>query len=134
MPSRNQIDYALERKVALAAAGSSSNTASIDLGAGERAAALESVEIEVAVDDLPAAFASGGTITFTLQDSADNSSFAACAGLGTRVFTGTGAAQTGLSARVKLQPDVRRYVRANVAVSSGAGALTSYYAYLRPRF
>ena len=128
MPQRSHEDALTNVEVAIPAAAANSNTPSIDLGT-DPLVTIESVELEVSTDDLPAAFASAATITVTVQDSADNASFAPAVGLATIVHTGTGAAIDGLNRRVKLQPGVRRYVRLNVALSSGGGALTAYKAY-----
>lgn len=126
MPKRNHEDASLIAEVALPAAAANVNTGSIDLGAAPRETTLESVEIGVELDDLPAAFAAAATLTFTLQDSADGSSFTAIPELATVVFTGTGAAIANLRKRAKLPVTVRQYLRANIALSSGGGAITAY--------
>lgn len=122
---RNREDAATNVEVALPAAAANSNTPSIDLGAEPRLT-VESVELEVSTDNLPAAFASAATITATIQESDDNATFAAAVGLGTIVLTGTGAAIAGMNRRVKLQPSVKRYIRVNYALSSGGGTITAY--------
>jgi hypothetical protein len=62
------------------------------------------------------------TVTYTFQDSADNSSFSAIAGLATLVQTGAdsaGAAAT--TRRVALPSNARQYVRVSVATGASTG-------------
>lgn len=134
MPNnRNHADAELDKSVAMPAAGASANTASIDLG-DERILSLEGVEVVVATDDMPIAFADDATITATIQDSADNTTFAAVTGLSTIVLTGTGAALAGMNARRKLPQGVRRYLRVNFAESASGGDITAKKGYLKLRF
>lgn len=67
------------------------------------------------------------TVIFTLQDSADNSTFADVADAPIRTFTGTGG--TGAPAAVHYTPwlgKLRRYVRWKEVVVSSPGTITAY--------
>jgi hypothetical protein len=118
---RNIKDADLTKSVALAAAGASSSTASIDLGS-VGPAVLEVVELQVDLPILPA-LVDDKTVIITIEDSADNSAFAAIAGLGTLTATGTetpGSAEA-LSRSYRLPSITRRYVRATAAVLAAGG-------------
>jgi hypothetical protein len=120
--ARNIKDADLIKTVALAAAGASSSTGSIDLNVSSGSALTENIEL---VLDIPvlSALVDAETVTVTIEDSADNSSFAAVAGLGTKVATGTETPGTAaaIQQRYRFPDNVRRYVRATAAVSASAG-------------
>jgi hypothetical protein len=122
---RNIQDADLTKSIAVASAAASSETASFDLGqAGD--AIIEVIELRVDVPVLPA-LVDTKTIIFTIQDSADNSSFAAVPNLGTYTVTGTETPGTAVafSNSWKLTGTTRRYVRISGAVLAGAGDNTA---------
>ena len=122
--ARNISDAALQKTKALPAAAASNNTDSIDLGQtiGGTIEALEVVLECPAVPDLVDA----KTITYTLKDSADGSTFTAIAGLATVVQTGASSAGAAAAElRVRLPAATRRYIRAEAAVLTGGGDNTA---------
>ena len=113
-------DKALEVVTALPAADASADSDSLDLGAAG-VASLERAELEISIPAL-ASLANDKDVTVTVQDSADNSSFAAVNELSTVVVTGGGG--TGSDAatqKVRLPSTTRRYVRLNLAVEAAGG-------------
>jgi hypothetical protein len=74
------------------------------------------------------------TMTYTVQDSADNSSFAAIGTLAAQVQTGAGGAGAAAIAPIfKLPPNTRRYIRLSVASGANttdASALSASFALL----
>lgn len=129
MPRRSQ-DALLTISRALPAQNTNANTSVIDLGVAVPDTALESAELVISVPATTCA--TGQTITFTVQDSADNSSFAAVARLGTLVLTGASnaTAATG-ELRWRLPSNTRRYLRVNIAMSATTGDLTAITAAIR---
>jgi hypothetical protein len=125
MSSRTLRDSKLSVTKALPAAGANHNSATIvDLGEAA-VAALEALEIEVVVPAIAAHIETDKYVTITFQDSANDSSFAAIAGAPSLAIVGV--ATTGSAAvtrKFKLPSTTRRYVQANLAVTTGAGALT----------
>lgn len=125
MPDRFLKDTALKVTKALPAANANVNSASIDLGAAAPGISLEGVELDVAIEALPS-LADAGTCTVTVQDSADDATFVAVAGLATLVSTGAGGVGAAAkSRRIRLPANVRRYVNVNTAVSNGGGDNTA---------
>lgn len=132
------VDTNLTVTKVLPAAGANNNTDSIDTRSGANAiivagsqtatytgnAALEEMELRLtmpATDSL----VNTKSVTFTVYDSADDSSFAAVTALGAQVVTGAGgnvSAETEL--RWKLPSSIRRYVRVNQSVPADAGDVT----------
>lgn len=123
--SRNIQDYLLTKTKALPAQNTNNSSDSIDL----EQVTLDSVnEVLDALLTVPAtpSLANSQTITYTFQDSADNSSFAAIPELATAVSTGGGGVgAAAVSRRVKLPPTTRRYLRVNAAVSATGGDNTA---------
>ena len=114
-------DAQLIKTVAFPAAAASANTASIDLVAASPFPLTKDFELELSVPALPN-LVEDKTVTITVQDSADDSSFAAIGALATFVVTGgvgNGAAAT--SRKVTLPSTTRRYVRCNIAVLTAGG-------------
>jgi len=110
---------------ALPAANANNNTSAFDLGDAAPGASTNVIEARVNLPATPS-LADGQTITLTLQDSADNSSFAAVAGVATLVATGAGGAgSAALERQIKLPATVRRYIRLNQAASATAGNNTA---------
>lgn len=115
-------DARLIKTTALPAANATANGASIDLETTIADNAL--FEASLSVPATPA-LADTKLITFTLQDSADNSTFAAIAGLSTLVVTGTASGGPATERIVRLPPTTRRYIRASAAVETGGGNNTA---------
>lgn len=129
MPRRSQ-DALLTISRALPAQNTNANTSAIDLGSVLPDTALEACELVI---NVPATTcATGQTITFTIQDSADNSSFATLARTATLVLTGASnaTAATG-DLRWRLPSITRRYLRVNIAMSATTGDLTAITAAIR---
>ena len=116
-------DAELIRTVALPAAGASASTASIDLAATTQAESHFEVEVllpelENLVEDKKA--------TVTLEDSADDASFAALAGLAPLEVTGgAGGGASAASIRVRLPNATRRHLRDTADVEAAGGDNTA---------
>lgn len=69
-------------------------------------------------------------VTFTLQDSADNSSYSDISGVGTHVITGTGGTG-GPAASVTrdIPAGIRRYVRWKMVVDGTPGTISAWTSY-----
>lgn len=101
------------------------NSSSIDLGVTAPVLAGTHSDFLVSAPD-GAALTTGQTLTFTIQDSADNSSFAAVAALPTYVVTGaSNVVPTGSNRAFRFPPSIRRYVRVSCAASATAGTSAS---------
>jgi hypothetical protein len=123
--TRRLQDASLIKTKALPAAAAANATDSIDLGSTTLGPVADEIEVDISIEATPA-LVDDKTVTLTLKDSADNSSFAAIAGLATLVTTGAasaGAAAT--SRRVKLPPSTRRYLRLDAAVLTAGGDNTA---------
>lgn len=110
---------------ALPAAAANNSHDGIDIGARTtpRGSFPGEVEIEISWPALPS-LADAKTVTFTVQDSADNSSFTSL-GL-THVITGAGGAGVAAGTkRFRLPRSVRRYVNVNQAVLTAGGDNTA---------
>jgi hypothetical protein len=114
-------DAGLTASVALPAAAANVNTAGIDLGqvlGGE----IQDVAVSISVPATPA-LVEAKTITCTLMDSADGSTFAAVDPAITTVITGaTGGAGPAKEILFRLPITTRRYIAANFAVLTGGGS------------
>ena len=121
----NRRDSALSVVKAIPAAGANANTGTIDIGSAN-GAVLDRIEIEVSVPALPNLVGTDKYLTIKIQDSADNITFAdveQCAS-----FAIVGVASTGTTAAVqsyRLPSDTKRYVQANLAVTSAGGDSTA---------
>ena len=122
--SRNIQDADLTKSVAIAAAAATAVTASIDLGRAAPAA-LEVVEVEMSIPILPALI-DDKTVICSMEDSADNSTFAAldCGSL-TATGTETPGTDAALTEKVRLPSDTRRYIRMTETTLVGAGDNTA---------
>ncbi len=121
MPSRQDLNLSINRT--LPAQNSNNNSSSIDLGTATQTQVGSNTEVQVYV---PAtACATGQTITVTIQDSANDSSFAQVAQLETLVLTGVSNATSETTRTWRLPSTVRRYIRINVACSATTGDLTA---------
>lgn len=113
----------------LPAAGASASSAALDLATTGAGRAL-GVELVI---DLPAtpSLVDAKTITLTVEDSADNSSFAAVAAIPAQVVTGAGGVGAGaLRLQTKVPIGLRRYVRLTAAVLAAGGDNTAITASL----
>jgi hypothetical protein len=125
MSTRTIKDALLAKAVALPAAGANVNTAGIDLG--QVTAFPINEEIDFAVD-VPATTALVHTklITFKVQDSADNLTFADVATLSAQTVAGvSGNGNAATTLKWKLPGITRRYVAVNIAVPADGGTVTS---------
>lgn len=116
---RSHLDSRLVITRALPAQNTNVNSTSLNLGTP-----LPDHEVRIAIPATPS-LASGQTITCTLQDSADGSSFAAIAELATLVVTGGGGGGAATTRDVKLPASFRGHLRVNIAASATAGDNTA---------
>lgn len=119
--NRNLQDLNYTSTVAIAQAGA--NTASFDLEQ------ITGGDIEEVVFELAAPTAAGisdtKVVTYTLQDSADGSSFAAVdPGISTTQTASGGAGITAKTVRFRLPANTRRYVRIAQTMTATAGTVT----------
>lgn len=122
--NRNLQDKNFVSSVTLLAAGA--NTAAFDL---EQAVGgdIEAVVFELAAPALTTAqLTDAKVVTYTLEDSADGSSFAAVDPLITTTQTGAGGAGAAAKTiRFRLPANTRRYVRIAQTASATPGTLTA---------
>lgn len=119
---------------ALPAAAASNASDSIDLGHAYPGRSVEKLELVINLPATPS-LADTKTATLTIEDSADNSSFAAVTGLSTVVATGAGGVgAAAIERRVKLPSGVRRYIRLAQAVQSAGGDNTGVSTTMGLRF
>ena len=112
----------MERTKALPAAAASAVTDVVDLGAPELGPVGTNLEVQLSVEACPN-LVEAKTITFTFEDSADDSSYAAIEGSPTYVVTGgsgNGAAADAWS--FNLPSHTRRYLKAKATVLTGGGS------------
>lgn len=112
---------------AFPAANANANCTAIDLGARTSPGGTlpSDTQLEISWEALPN-LVDSQSITFTVQDSADNSSFTSLRI--THVITGgTGNGLAAGKKRVHLPADIRRYVNVNAAVGASAGNNTAQY-------
>lgn len=123
--SFSNTDALLTITTALPTQGNTVNSASIDLGIANPAIAGTNCDLVINAPD-GAALTTGQTLTLTIQDSADNSSFTAVAGFSGYIVTGvSNLVPVGSSRTVRLPPIVRRYIRVVCAASATAGTSAS---------
>ena len=118
-------DNNLKVTKALPAAGATNYSASIDLRAGTPGVTQDDAQLEVAIPALPS-LADAKTATVTVQDSADDSTFADVPALAPVVLTGVST--SGAAAVTRLFPlpkDLRRFVRVKQVVQSAGGDNTA---------
>lgn len=117
-------DANLIQTKAIPAAGASNNATAFDFDH----AITEEFDIITIQVDIPAlpALADTKTLTLTLQDSADNSSFTAVdPAISTTVTGAGGVGSAAKQLRLRLPKGVRRYVRFSQAVASAGGDSTA---------
>ena len=127
--SRTVVDANYQVSRALPASATTVYSSSLDLGdvvSGIPYATTETVNVTITAPALTNGQMSSNTITYTVQDSADNSSFADT--ILTKAYTGAGSGMSAATITFKLQPGCRRYIRLSVTNSgaSDASASTSY--------
>lgn len=106
---------------ALPAAAANVNSDTITLGTS----IPEEVQVELSCPAVPS-LVDAKTITYTFQDSANGSSFAAIPELATVVQTGaSGAGAAAVVHTVQLPPSTRAYLNVNAAVLTGGGDNTA---------
>lgn len=123
--ARIRKDASLISTKALPAAGANVDCDKFDLEATNLWPASEAIDV---ILSLPATTALVATkvITFTFQDSADGTTFAAIPQLATFTVTGkTGNGSDATSTTVKLPPSTKRYINVNASVPADAGTVTA---------
>ena len=137
--SRAVLDANYITSKALPASATTAYTTAMDLGdavSGLPYATTETVNLVLLAPALASPkLADSGTVTYTIEDSANNSAFATLAGLDTVVQLG--AANAGAAAVTKtwkLPPATRRYVRVNITSATSPGDLSTATAYLQLAF
>lgn len=120
MHTRKDVNYLVTRS--LPAQNTNNNSTALDLEIAAPQFAGEYSEVEVVIPATTTA--TGQTITVTLQDSADNVSFAQIPECETLVLTGVSNATALTPRRWRLPRSVRRYVRINIAMSATTGDQT----------
>jgi hypothetical protein len=124
MSSRLMKDLTLTVTKVLPAANANNDSSSLDLGAATDAV-LQNIEVKISVPAL-ANLVEAKTLTISLQDSADNSSFAAIEELATLIVTGGGGNGAAATSQVyRLPSTCKRYIRFNSAVMNGGGDNTA---------
>ncbi|MBK8037688.1 MAG: hypothetical protein IPK22_11215 [Verrucomicrobiaceae bacterium] len=119
--SRRLLDANLVKTKALPAAAAANFSTSIDLGQTTLGPAADAIEVEISIPATPA-LVDDKTITLTLKDSADDSTFTAIPSIATLVQTGASSAgAAAASRRFKLPPSCRRYIRLDAAVLTAGG-------------
>lgn len=129
MHTRKDVNFMVSRT--LPAQNTNNNSTSLDLEIAAPYFAGEYTEVEFYIPATTCA--TGQTITVTLQDSANDSSFAQIAECETLVLTGASNATAATTRRWRLPRSCRRYIRVNIAMSATTGdqtAITSKLALL----
>ena len=110
---------------ALPAAAAANETDSINLQVNAAGVNQDRIDWRISIPATPS-LANTKTITLTLKDSADDSSFDAVPGIAPIVLTGAGGVgAAALSRIVKLPPSTRRYLRLDAAVEADGGNNTA---------
>jgi chemotaxis response regulator CheB len=118
-------DTNLKKTKALPAAAATNYSDSIDLLDSAPGIKMRNAEIEVALPATPS-LVDAKTVTLTLQDSADNSTFAAIPTLATVVATGVSTSGAAAITRLfKLPETARRYIRLKQDVLTAGGDNTA---------
>jgi hypothetical protein len=120
-------DAALQNSTPLPAAGATAQSATIDIG-NPKGGEYEGFEVQVQVPVTPS-LADAHTLTATLQDSADNITFASIPELAAFVITGGGGiGGPAFIDRWRLPSSARRYLQVQYAVQAGGGNNTAIQA------
>lgn len=114
-------DVLLTATKAHPAAAAANATDGLNLGPQGGAYRGSELQLYLEVPAVPA-LVDTKTITYTIKDSADNSSFTAIDGLATIVSTGAGGAgAAAVAKKIKLPDATRQYVRVDAAVLTAGG-------------
>jgi hypothetical protein len=108
-------------------------SASIDLGSAANLNAMVGTVADLVLEIPATTTATGQTLAFQIQDSADNSSFAAVGSLPSLTLTGVSNATAATTRILRFGPSVRRYVRLQVTPSATAGDQSAFTATLQLR-
>lgn len=132
--SRNLADASFSKSIALPAAAATAYTPAMNLGQS-LIQSLEQIEFEITVPATPA-LVDAKTITFTVQDSADGTTFAAVDPAISTVITGVATSQGGpaTAKRFRLPSQTRQYVRLKIDVLTAGGDSTAVSATLNAFF
>lgn len=120
------IDANYKVSTALPASAGTVHGASLDLGdavSGIPYATTETVNFQVVAPALTTTqLPNSATVTYTIEDSADNITFVAISSLATLVQTGASSAGAAASTlTVKLPPATRRYIRVSAVTATSPG-------------
>lgn len=116
-------DLLLDVSRALPAQNTNANSTAIDLKQVLPDTLPEHFEFQISVPATTTA--TGQTITITIQDSADNSTFATVEQLEPLLLTGASNATALTTRNFRLPSDVNRHVRVNIAMSATTGDQTA---------
>lgn len=122
-------DILLDVSRALPAQNTNANSTAFDLKQALPDTLPEHFEVQISIPATTTA--TGQTITCTIQDSDDNSTFAAVEQCATLVLTGASNATAATTRNWRLPSDVKRYVRVNIAMSATTGDQTAITAGIR---
>lgn len=122
-------DLLLDVSRALPAQNTNANSTAIDLKQALPDSLPEHFEFQISVPATTTA--TGQTITITIQDSADNSTFATVEQLEPLLLTGASNVTALTTRNFRLPSDVKRYVRVNIAMSATTGDQTAITAGIR---
>ena len=118
-------DAGLRVSAALPAANATNDTASIDLGFTNPVVVWKHAFLLVSLPACTNATNTSVNYSFTLQDSADNSSFTATTPLIQGQLPGVGGGTAATNYWIPLPPTVRRYIRIEQGVPANGGANTT---------
>jgi hypothetical protein len=119
-------DQTLTRITALPAAAASSAPAGLDMSVSPRIGPPDGNALFRITCPATPALVDAKTIIWTVEDSADNSTFAAIAGVATHTTTGAGGAGAAAFDITRTIPKTtRRYVRSTAAVLTAGGTNTA---------
>jgi len=125
-PARAADDYNMRVALTNSVAGTTNNTASMDLGAAAPDAIWRYAYVKAAIPATPNATNSATTFLFTLQDSANNSTWANTTPLVQLQVAGASSiTNTALSVKMPIPPAVRRYIRIQQISPAASGANTT---------
>lgn len=120
---RNLVDATLQTTKVLPAAAANNDHSGIDLGHANRKPENLMVRIDVPATDT---LVENKKLTFHLEDSADNSTFADINPLvqDDSIAGVSGDTSAAASVYLPIPPNCRRYIRVNQAVETGGGDVT----------
>lgn len=106
-------------------------SSSIDLGSPASLNAMVGIACDVVLDVPATTVATGQTLTFAVQDSADGVSFAQIASFNALTLTGVSNATAAATRIWRLPPTVRRFIRLSCTASATAGDQSAFTATLQ---